>query len=73
MVVWFNPPYSLNPKTNLGKVFLKIVRKSFPRSHKFNKIFNLKTLKIGFSSIPNLKNLIKQVNSKILSKHQDKI
>ena len=72
-VIWFNPPYSLNLKTIIGKLFLKHERKRFPRSHKFNKIFNLNTLKINYSSMPNLKNFIKQHNSKILSKDQDKI
>ena len=72
-VIWFNPPYSLNVKTNIGKVFLKLVRKHFPRSHKLSKIFNLNTIKISYSSMPSVKNLIKQLNSKILKKYQDKI
>ena len=70
-VIWFNPPYSLNIKTNIGKVILKLVRKHFPRLHKFNKIFNLNTIKI--SSMLNVKNLIEQHNSKILSSDHDKI
>ena len=52
-VIWFNPPYSLNVKTNIGKVFLKLVRKHFPMSHKLSKIFNLNTIKVSYSSIPN--------------------
>ena len=72
-VIWFNPPYSLNVKTNISKVFLKLVRKHFPRSHKFNKIFNLNTIKISYSSMSNVKDLIKQHNPKILSNYQDKI
>ena len=72
-VIWFNPSYSLNVKTNFGKVFLNLVRKHFPRSHKFNKTFNLNTIKISYSSMPNIKNLIKQHNSKILSNDQDKV
>ena len=72
-VIWFNPSFSLNVKTNIGKVFLKHVGKHFPRSHKFNKIFNLNTIKISYSSMPNVKNLIKQHSSKILSNEQDKI
>ena len=67
-ILWFNPLYSLNVKTNSGKVFLKLVRKHFPRSHKFKKIFNFNTVKTGYSSMPIVKNLIKQHNSKILSK-----
>ena len=72
-VIWFNPQYSLNVKTNIGKVFLKLVRKHFPRSHKLSKIFNLSTIKISYSSMPNVKKLIKQHNSKFLNKDRDKI
>ena len=72
-VIWFNLPYNLNVKTNIRKTFLNLVRKHFPRSHRFNKIFNLNTIKISYSSIPYVKNLIKQLNSNILSNDQDKI
>ena len=58
-VIWFNPPDSLNVKTNIGKVFLKIVKKHFPRSHTLSKIFNLNTIKISYSSMPNVKNIVK--------------
>ena len=68
-IIWFNPLYSINVKTNIDKVFLKLVRKYFfPRSHKFNKIFILNTIKISYSSVPHITNLIKEHNSKILSK-----
>ena len=26
-IIWFNPPYSRNVKTNIGNVFLKIIKK----------------------------------------------
>ena len=71
--IWLNPSCSLNVKTNIGKVFLKLVGKPFPKSPKLNKMFNLNTIKISYSSMPNVKNLIKQHNSKILNKDQDKI
>ena len=58
---------------NIGKVFLRLVRNNFPWSYKFNKIFNLNTNKMSYSSIPNVKNLIKQHNLMILSKQRDKI
>ena len=70
-IIWFNPPHSLNVKVNIGKVFLKLVRKHFRRSHKFNKIFNLNMTKISYSSVLNIKYLIKQHNSKFLSNKQD--
>ena len=31
-IFWFNPPFSQNVKTNIGKMFLKLIRKHFPRS-----------------------------------------
>ena len=43
-VTWFNLTYRLNGKTSIGKVFLKLVRKHFPGSHKFRRIFNLNTV-----------------------------
>ena len=57
-VIWFNPPYSLNVKLNIGKVFLNLVRKHFPRSHQLMKIFNLNTIKISYSSRPKVEDLI---------------
>ena len=59
-VIWFNPPFSLNVKTNIGKEFFKLICKNFPRNHSFRKIFNLNTIKISYSSMTNMKSLIKQ-------------
>ena len=72
-VTWFNLLYSLHVKTSIGKVFLKLIRTHFSRSHLFNKVFNLNIIKISYSSMPNVKNLIKQHNPTIMSKDQDKI
>ena len=58
-VIWFNPPFSLYVKTNIGKEFFKLIRKHFPRNHSFSKMFNLNTIKISYSSMKNMKNLIK--------------
>ena len=44
-VIWFNPPYSQNVKTNIGKLFIKLGRKHFPKNNKYHKIFNLNTLR----------------------------
>ena len=47
-VIWFDPPYSQNMKTNIGKLFVKLVRKHFLKNSKHHKIFNLNTLKLSF-------------------------
>ena len=45
-VIWFNPPFSLNVKTNIGKEFFKLIRKHFSRNHSFSKICNLNKITI---------------------------
>ena len=71
-VIWFNPPYSQNVKTIIGKLFIKLVRKHFPNYNKYHKIFNLNTLKLSYCCTTNVGNIIKQHNSKVLSKTNDK-
>ena len=44
-IIWFNPPFSQNIKTNIGKIFLKLIRKHFPNHRCLYKIFNLSTIK----------------------------
>ena len=53
-VTWFNPPFSRNVKTNVGKMFLKLIGKHFPRGHKLNKIFNRNTVKVSYSCLPSM-------------------
>jgi len=66
-VIWFNPPYSQSVKTNIGKIFIKLVRKHFPKNSKYGKIFNLSTLKISYCCTTSIGNIIKQHNSKVLN------
>ena len=43
-IIWFNPPFSKNVATNVGKYFLNLINKHFPKNHKFSKILNNNTL-----------------------------
>ena len=65
-VTWFNPPYSCNVETNVGKSFLRLVDTHFPTSHKLHKIFNRKTLKVSYSCMENVTQIIKKHNRKII-------
>ena len=65
-VTWFNPPYSKNVKTKVGKRFLQIVKDSFPPSHKLYKICNRNTLKLSYRTMPNMKTHLAKHNNKIL-------
>ena len=68
-----NPPYSSNVKTHIGKEFLRLVNKHFNISHPFHRILNRNTLKLSYSCMPNVANIIKQQNSRLLkgNNHQN--
>ena len=59
-VICFNLPYCQNVKTNIGKLFIKLVRKHFPKNSKYHKIFNLNTLKLSYCCTTNVGNIIKK-------------
>ena len=65
-ILWFNPPFSRNVKTNLAKQFLKLIPKHFPKHHKFHKLFNKNNVKVSYSCMPNIKSKINQHNKKII-------
>ena len=54
--------------TNVGRTFLKILDEEFPESHVFHKIFNRNAVKISYSCMPNLKQIIDGRNKSILQK-----
>ena len=66
-IIWFNPTFSQSVKTNIGKIFLKLVRKHFPRHHKLHKIFNPNTLKLSYCCMKNISKIIKQHNATVLA------
>ncbi|PFX19648.1 hypothetical protein AWC38_SpisGene15931 [Stylophora pistillata] len=49
-IIWFNQPYSMNVQTNIGREFLNLVSKHFPKNHRYNKIFNKSSLKSKYLS-----------------------
>ena len=65
-VIWFNPPFSQNVATNIGKKFLRIIDEHFPPSSPLHKIFNRNTIKISYRCTPNLGKTISAHNSRIL-------
>ena len=70
-VKWLNPPHRQNVKTNINKLFIKLVRSKFLKNNKSHKIFSLNLLKISYCCTTNAGNIIKQHNSKVLSKTND--
>jgi hypothetical protein len=67
-IIWFNPPYSKNVKTNVAKNFLQLIDKHFPKSSRLHKIFNRNTIKVSYSCRENVKSTVSKHNHRILSK-----
>ena len=64
--LWFNPPYNATVKTNIGRDFLRLIDECFPPSNTLHKIFNRQTVKVSYSTTPNMAQTIAAKNAKIL-------
>ena len=69
-IIWFNPPFSRSVKSNIGRIFLRLISKHFPQSHTMHKIFNRDTVKISYSCRRNINSIISSHNCKVLSPKQ---
>lgn len=67
--IWYNPPFSKNVQTNIGRDFLSLLDKHFPPSNKLYSIFNRHTVRVSYSCLPNMKSFISQHNNKILNQY----
>ena len=65
-IIWFNPPYSANVQTNVGRSVLEFVDKHFPPDNPLHKFFNRNFIKISYGCMNNVANIIKSHNKKIL-------
>ena len=64
-VTWFNPLFSKNVRTDIGRRFLQLVAKHFPRTSELHKIFNKNTVKVSYSCLPNMANIISGHNKRL--------
>ena len=69
-IIWFNPPFSKNVKTNIARSFLKLVDTHFPIGNKLHKIFNRNTVKVSYSCMSKVKSIITSHNTRIIRKSQ---
>ena len=67
-IIWYNPPFSKNVSTNVGRRFIHIIEKNFPKGSKLHKIFNKNNVKISYSCMDNMERIIDAHNKKILQK-----
>lgn len=63
-VIWFNPLFNIQERTNIGKMFFTLLRKHFLKGSALKKLFNRNTIKNDYSSIGNVNNIIKGLNGR---------
>ena len=67
-IIWFNPPFSENVATNIGKEFFSLLSKHFPPNNRYHKIFNKQNVKLSYSCMPNMGSIIAQHNKQVLDR-----
>ena len=65
-IIWFNPPFSMRLKTKVGKKFLALIDKHFPRGHILYPLINRYRVKVSYRCLPNMATIFSQHNSKVL-------
>ena len=57
-ITFYNPPFSSNVTTNIGKEFFKLLDQNFPIGHVLHPIINRNTVKLSYSCLPNVEKII---------------
>ena len=66
-ILWYNPPFSRNVQTNIGKKFFALIDKHFGKHSRYHKAFNRNTVKLSYSCMPNIGMIIKNKNMELLN------
>ena len=66
-VIWFCPPHNKAVVTNIGRRFLALIDKHFPRNSPLGKLFNRNNVKLSYSCTKNIKSIITSHNQKLLN------
>ena len=53
-ILWFNPPFNSTVRTNVAREFLTLIDQCFPPGNPLKKIFNRNTVKVAYSTTPNM-------------------
>ena len=66
---WFNPPHSDNVRTNVGEKFINIIKSEFTEDHILHSIFNVNTIRLSYSCMPNMAKKVSMHNGKVFQEH----
>ena len=66
-IIWFNPPFPKSVKSNIGKTFLNLIKRHFPKTNKLHKIFNKNTVKVSYSCMSNMASILSSHNLNLIN------
>ena len=69
-ITWFNPPYSIDVATNIGKELLKLLDFHFPPGHILHSVLNRSTVKVSYRCLPSMGAQVAKHNGKLLNKSE---
>ena len=64
---FFNPPNELNVKKNVVKEVFKAQEKTIPKGHKLYPLLNRHTVKVTYSTMPNIQKKVSSHNRKVIT------
>ena len=70
-ILWFNPPFNSTVRTNVAREFLTLIDQCFPPGNPLKKIFNRNTVKVAYSTTPNMAQIIAGKNASVLKGKED--
>ena len=70
-ILWYNPPYSRNVATNIGKIFLSLLKTEFHKRHMLHKLFNNNNVKVSYSCMNNMQDAINKHNKSKITTNTD--
>ena len=64
-ITWFNPPYNIMVRNNIGKLFAKALEKHIPKGHVLHPLLNKHTVKLSYSTMPSMASKVGAHNNKL--------
>ena len=61
----------MNVKTNIGRKFLNLISKHFPKEHKFHSTINRSNVKVSYGCMDNMASFIMKHNKKVLRSSEE--
>ena len=64
-ILWFNPPFNIQVKTNIGAEFIKLLNECFPIGSALRSVFNKNNVKLSYSCLPSIQAKLNAHNNKL--------